>query len=194
MRWSQAALDKRVKSGVRISSEFGAGTASRAATARQGTGSEKPARASGSDQVQQVISSIRSATCTGSHRRGEFMELFFRGARTMGSNALMGLSHFQRIPVRDAWHEAVRWGVLELTKGPRHFDILKTYEIEATRYSPSMVDTDAIDSHLKYPIDGMRYAGVIIDDNPKWFRRLISHQEIGEYGLRIVVRAVAPVD
>lgn len=138
-------------------------------------------KAARKSRLQRVIESIRTANLSGSYKTGQFIELRFDGAMMLSPNELYAMHFSQRIPYRKAWHDAVHWAMLSATGGPRNFPMLETFEMSIHRRAKQLCDTDSIDGYFKAPIDALRYAGIIKDDNPKYFKRFASiTQETGK--------------
>jgi hypothetical protein len=103
---------------------------------------------------------------------------------------LYGLSHFQRVKYRKAWHELVETAVAQVVGEAGHRHALDRYVIHAHRVSRRLADTDAKSGYLKYPIDGLRYSGILVEDTEDHFRDFFCTQSIGEPALILRIEAV----
>lgn len=151
---------------------------------------EKKKSSTAFQRAKQASESLRMAKVSGEQVAGKYIEFTFDGARLLSLNDLYALSHFQRVGYRKAWHEVMHNAVLEITGGPVHLHQFKKFHIQAHRSSVQYCDLDALSSYFKYAIDGLRYAGVIIDDNPSHMVSIASTQEKGPYLVRIRVETV----
>lgn len=151
---------------------------------------EKKKSSTAFQRAKQASESLKMAKVSGKQVAGKYIEFTFDGARLLSLNDLYALSHFQRVGYRKAWHEVMHDAVLEITGGPRHLHQFKQFHIQAHRSSAQYCDLDALNSYFKYAIDGLRYAGVIIDDNPNYMVSIASTQEKGPYLVRIRVETV----
>lgn len=125
-------------------------------------------------RLNRVIDSIKSAHLSGTFNRGEFIELRFDGAMLLSPNELYALNPFLRIGYRKAWHDAIHWATLSVTKGQKNFTMFDCFEVGFFRQSTRLCDTDALSGYAKAPIDGLRYAGLIKDDHPQYFKQFSS--------------------
>lgn len=117
-----------------------------------------------------VIESIKHAKVTGSFKKGEYLEIMLDGAKLLSVNSLYTLNPFQRTSYKKAWHEAINWAVIQITGGPRNFSTFDHFTIEAQIQTKRRCDTDAPEGQLKFAIDGLTHAKVIIDDSPMHFK------------------------
>lgn len=137
-----------------------------------------------------ALDSLLSATISGTHERGKYLELRFEGAKLLSVNRLYGLTHFERIKYRKAWHQKVRDAVQLVVGGPRHLQTFDHFIIRSHRISVRKADTDAKSSYLKYVIDGLRYANAIVDDREEFFRDLLGTEARGPAALVIRIEQV----
>lgn len=197
LRWTEEQL-RRVtgKGAVKATTSLGAGQGNDplALVDEDGGQGGKKAVREAKSHMQRAIESIERAGVTGRYVKGELLELQFEGAMLLSPNMLFALTHWERVPYRKAWHEKIYWAVMEVTRGPAHLETFDFFDIEARRTSPKLCDTDALAGYFKFPIDGLRYAKMIVDDNPKYFRHLNESQSVGGYALSLrVSRAPRPV-
>lgn len=214
MRWTEDQLRSHLaKPGARIAASFGAGLnlagahdlrASQAIQASQ----KNPKKIMDREQTEPkekilskallrsktVSASVRTAIVTGYYVPGENLELVFDGAKMLSANELYALTHFQRIEYRNAWHKAIELAVMQVV-GDRAGQLadlkpMQRFRIDAVRHSKKLCDTDALNGFFKYPIDGLRYAGVIVDDHPRHFIAMTSIQHTGPYKISLRVQAV----
>jgi hypothetical protein len=150
-------------------------------------------KAARKSRLERVIESIRTAALSGSYETGQFIELHFDGAMMLSPNELYAMHFSRRIPYRKAWHDAVHWAMLTVTGGPRNFPMLDSFEMSIHRRAKQLCDTDSVDGYFKAPIDGLRYAGIIKDDNPACFKRFASiSQDVGRP--KVIIRVERFVD
>lgn len=211
MRWTEDQLKSHLeKPGARIAASFGAGLNLRGARELHAPLASQPAHDTKAPvkaetkpkekplskallRSQSVSASVKTAIVTGHYVPGESLELVFDGAKMLSTNELYALTHFQRIEYRNAWHESIELAVMQIV-GARAGQLaalqpMQRFRIDAVRYSKKLCDTDALNGFFKYPIDGLRYAGVIVDDHPRHFIAMTSTQQVGSYkmGLRVQV-------
>lgn len=162
VRWSEAQLTNHLARDVTPAS------VPRAAPGGAPPAVQAPAKSAAAGPLQgrlaRAITSIKTARPHGTYVRDLELRLTFPGALTLSPNELYKLSHYQRVPYRTAWHEAVYWAVLELsgsTARPRPFT---RFTLRMERSSAQLCDPDALNGYFKYVIDGLRYANVIVDD------------------------------
>lgn len=215
MRWSEDELRAhQAKTGARISSSFGAGmnlsgarelripttpvlprmVKDAAEQPQEKTTKKKRDPSAALLRARAVADSVRTAIVTGHYVPGVSLELVFDGAKMLSINDLYKLTHYQRVDYRNAWHEAVQLAVMQIL-GAKAGQIaslspMQRFKIAGIRHSKNLCDTDALPGYFKYPIDGLRYANVIADDNPKHFVDLNTSQECGPYLMGIRVEAV----
>lgn len=137
-----------------------------------------------------ALDSLLSAVISGSHESGKFLELRFDGAKLLSLNRLHGLTHFERIKYRKTCHKRVHDAILLVVGGPRHLKTFDHFIIRSHRTTARKADTDAKSSYLKYMIDGLRYANVIVDDREEFFRDLLCTESKGEAGFVIRIEQV----
>lgn len=140
-----------------------------------------------------AIESMRSADFSCSFESQKFLELTFRGVNLLSVNRLYSLSHFQRVKYRKMWHELIERaieGLLGPAIGRNNFIPFSTYTIRSHHVSKRLCDTDSKSGFLKYPIDGLRYSGVIVDDTQAHFKDLFCTQSKGIPALHIRIDAV----
>jgi hypothetical protein len=146
-------------------------------------------------RVARVIESIKTARLHGSFVLGKSIELHFEGAMMLSPNELYALTPFERIRYKKTWHEVVQWALLVITGSPRSFKVLDCFELKLHRVSRQLCDTDALPGYCKAPIDGLKHAGIIKDDNPKFFKRISAMtQEHGAPKLMLSVAQIADPD
>jgi hypothetical protein len=141
-------------------------------------------------QRARSIESLKSARFEGTHQAGSHLELRFHGVVLLSVNTLYGLSHFQRVKYRKTWHEVVETAVASILGEAHQRQAFERYIIFAHRVSRRLADTDAKSGYLKYPIDGLRYAGVLVEDTEEHFRDFLCTQSIGEPALILRIEAV----
>lgn len=138
--------------------------------------------------------SVRNAVVTGSFYPSRSLELVFSGARMLSINDLFALTHFQRVKYRKAWHEAIEHAVLQVVGAKagqlRAWNPMTRFRLHAERHALDLCDTDNLHHYFKYPIDGLRYAGIILDDKPHYFISMSAAQHKGPYAMKIRVDAV----
>lgn len=139
----------------------------------------RPKKTVGS-RAKEAAHTLKLAQISGMHQTGEFLEFTLDGARLLSVNELYALHHFQRIAYRKAWHEAIQAAVLVVTGGPRHWLKFDRFTVVVHRRARAGCDVDALNGHFKYAIDGLRYAGLIVDDDPAHMLSMSSTQEKGK--------------
>lgn len=169
---------------VRRSHALQATTHAKATTRTQTA--DRPRKSLGS-RAKDAANSLKLSRISGRHQAGQFLEFTLDGARLLSVNELYALHHFQRIAYRKAWHEAVQAAVLVVTGGPRHWLKFDRFTVIVHRRSRSGCDVDALNGYFKYAIDGLRYTGLIADDDPTHMLSMVSTQEKGQPLVRIRV-------
>lgn len=137
-----------------------------------------------------AIQSLTDATWSGTYCQGSFLEIRFYGAVLLSVNTLYSLTHYERIKYRKAWHALIEKAVFDLIGACELRLPFDKYILRAHRVSRKLADTDSKNGYLKYPIDGLRYSGMLIDDSPKYFMDLISSQSIGLPALILRIESV----
>lgn len=141
-----------------------------------------------------AAASVTSSVISGRFEPGKRIELQFDGAKMLSTNDIYALGHMQRVAYRKAWHTAIEVALLTVL-GPhagarKAWKPLSFFKIQGHRRSGKLADTDALHSFFKFPIDGLRYAGVILDDHPRFFASMAASQELGSPQMRIIVEAI----
>lgn len=147
---------------------------------------KKPSRS------EMAVQSLRQCRISGSHGKSNFIEIILDGAQMLSVNEVLGMHHFQRIAYKKAWHEVMTSAILVITGGPRHWSAFEKYRLTAHRQSMRQCDNDALNGHFKYAIDGLRYAGLLVDDDPNHMLSMHSTQSTGPY--RVMLRIHAELD
>lgn len=145
------------------------------------------------EQRARALASMDKASWTGAHDPGNYLEIVFHGVVLLSVNTLYGLTHYERVKYRKRWHDLIERAVLDLM-GPANQRLAFAHCIvRAHRVSRRLADTDAKSGYLKYPIDGLRYSGVMVEDSPAHFRDLLCSQSLGMPALALRIEAV-PLD
>lgn len=173
----------RRKAGLR---EFAVMFAGAGLNEQDGSGALKKVKAKKPSRSEVAVQSLRQCRISGSHQKGIFIEIVLDGAQMLSVNEVLGMHHFQRIAYKKAWHEVMTSALLVITGGPRHWSSFERYRLTAHRQSMRQCDNDALNGHFKYAIDGLRYAGLLVDDDPNHMVSMNSTQSIGPY--RVVLR------
>ena len=214
MRWSEDQLNEYLKRpGTRIAASFGAGlSVARAPVPTASPRKPKPEipkelveslipeapprkpKSSARDRARRAAESVRTASVTGNFLLDESIEFQFSGARMLSTNDLYALSHFGRVGYRKAWHDAIEMAVLQVLGSPRGtatgWRPMSRFRITAHRQSTRLCDVEALPNHFKYAIDGLRYAGIIEDDDPSRFISIASTQSVGPHAVSLRIDAV----
>lgn len=132
------------------------------------------------NRVQEIRSSIEQARVEAVYEPGRHLEIRLHGAKILSANDLYALHHFERIAYRKTWHEAIYHAVLLATGGPRHLKAFTQFRLRAERVARRGLDLDALNGCFKYAIDGLRYAGVIVNDSPAHMLDMQATQRPGE--------------
>lgn len=141
-------------------------------------------------RLEVAVAAVRGAAVEGSYVPGEALQLTLIGAVTLTPNDLFTLGHYRRIAYRKAWHERIYWAVLEVTGRSTPPPPFIYYTLQAQRRARRRCDPDALSGHFKYMIDGLRYAGVVIDDSPRYLRDWHPTQILGEPAIDLLLHAV----
>lgn len=211
VRWTEAELASRLQAGsVRVAHAFG-GTdhglevvveSTRVAVTQPTTrdlrsitlmDSKKPVSRA-RQRALDAAASVNSSAISGRFELGKRIELQFDGAKMLSTNDIYALGHMQRVAYRKAWHAAIEAALLTVL-GPhpgarKAWKPLSLFKIQAHRRSGKLADTDALHSFFKFPVDGLRYARVILDDHPRFFASMVASQELGSPLMRIIVEAI----
>ena len=147
-----------------------------------------------------VIEAVRQSRFQGVYDpTSRRLTLTFEGARTLPPNALLKLAPFQRIAYRRAWHDLVQWAVVA-AMAPHRLGLsaagfpLKRFGVHALRQSKWMCDKDALGLNFKYAIDGLKHAGVIVDDDWTRFVDFDPTQRKGEHVVQLLVWEIEESD
>ena len=160
-RWTAAELES-----IQRKQRPAADRKSAPITAPRLDGSKPKPRIRRRDAAIQSISEARiTASITAS---GEFVTSL-QGASLLAINAFLGLVHFERIPYKHACHAAMRLAFSTASGDRNRFQTMTRYKIDCEIVTPKLMDFDTIHFACKYLIDGLRHAGVVIDDGPKNF-------------------------
>ena len=101
----------------------------------------------------------------------------FPGAMLPTVNDLLGVTLRTRIRLRNAWHSAVERAVAGAPDGL--FAPIEPVYLIVTRGTPyRFCDLDNLNA--KYAIDGLRYAGLLPDDQPSYVLGVFNQQYKGE--------------
>lgn len=187
LRWSEKDLQRHLK---RTGSTATVKTSTKA-TAAQDAVLEPTKKSGRKPRAASAVDSLKTATVTGHHRAGEYIEFIIEGATLLSVNDLYALHYYQRIPYRKAWHELINNALMLITRGPRNWTKFSTFRLTVHMRTPGGCDNDALNSYFKYAIDGLRYAGLIEDDSPRHMLSINSSQEKGKKLLRIRVDAIS---
>ena len=142
------------------------------------------------ERVKEHVEKLALARIDGDHVKGEYFRVVISGAKILSYNEILALHHYNRAKYRKAIHNLMHHATLLITRGPANFSIFEKFKITAIITSPSGVDLDALPSYLKYPIDGLRYSGVLMEDNQKHMKSIDATYEKGDYSLEIIVEKV----
>ena len=145
------------------------------------------------EQRARALASMDNATWTGSHDPGKHLEVVFHGVVLLSVNTLYGLTHYERVKYRKRWHDLIERAVLDLIGPAKDRLAFAHCIVRAHRVSRRLADTDAKSGYLKYPIDGLRYSGIMVEDTPAHFRDLLCSQSLGLPALALRIEAV-PLD
>lgn len=216
MRWTEEELkSNQQRTNAKVSASFGAGlnldkkTQTKKNTSNESNdkkndeiiktqGKENKKIKPALERSRLVSETVRTATVSGHYEEGRSLELLFDGAQMLSTNDMYALTHYQRIEYRNAWHDAIDLAVLQII-GAKAGQIarikpLTRFKITTIRQSKVMCDTDALQGLYKYPIDGLRYAKIIMDDNPNHFISMESIQKKGPYLMGIKVEAIGEME
>lgn len=196
INWTEEELANHLKkSGTKIASSFGGKEVT--LTGKTGStiktkSSEKP-KSNAKNRAEQVSETIKNSEVKIKSIKGKSIELTFDGAKMLSINEIYALSPFDRTGYKKSWHEKIEESFsqakkeIELNEKWMPFD---KFKITAFRRSTKLCDTDALNGFFKYAIDGLRYSGIIIEDNPKHFICMVSRQEIGKAFVSMKIEAI----
>ena len=194
IKWTEEELASHLKKpGARVASSFGGRLVEeKTKTTKKIKITEKP-KSSVKNRADQVSQTIRNSKVKIESKKGEFIKITFDGAKMLSINEIYALNPFNRIGYKKSWHEKIEESFLlakkkiELEGDWLPFD---RFKITAFRRSAKLCDTDALNGFFKYAIDGLRYSGVITEDNPKHFVCMVSSQEVGESFVSMKIEVV----
>lgn len=140
-----------------------------------------PARRKGVN-VRPILASLKAPLVYAAAAPGPALSLWFDGARLLTVNELFSIQQYRKhevFPYKKAWQKLVKRALEGLPAGQAvpHFD--GPTRIWLYRRGRRRVDLDSLPTMFKYPIDALRQAGVIPDDNPDIIVEPRLIQEVG---------------
>lgn len=153
-------------------------------------------------ELQPIMDSLKAPVreaLVGQGVDGPTLSLWFAGARLLTVNEIFSILPFRKY---DTWKYKKRWKALiqealdtrdpsvplPLFDGPSRLVLF--------RRGVNKLDLDSFQTVFKYAIDGLRKAGVLVEDNPEIVVETVSEQRIGApaVGLRLerLLRWTAP--
>lgn len=131
----------------------------------------------------QCIRNIKTAHITSIWKPGQLFFVEWDGATALTLNELLRADYRSLSGYRKAWKIACRDAVLS---AGGMCSIKSPVVLSLYRRSKRLIDNDGLSAAFKFAIDGMRFAQLIPDDNPKVITDIKLEQEIGEPLLRMV--------
>lgn len=107
--------------------------------------------------------------------------LWFPSARVLTLNELFTTLQNRKYEIfqyKDLWKKVINNVVLSMGKNKPYFD--GPTRIYLFRRGKRLIDLDSFQTIFKYIIDGLRYSGIIAEDNPNIVVEIIPIQEKGE--------------
>lgn len=131
----------------------------------------------------QCVRNIKTARITSIWEPERLFSAEWDGATLLTLNELLRTDYRSLSGYRKVWKNACRDAVLSAGKicSIKTPVVLKLY-----RRSGRLIDNDGLSAAFKFAIDGMRFAQLIPDDNPKVITDIKLEQEIGDPLLRMV--------
>lgn len=135
--------------------------------------------------VSKSISTISSSLIQvhSSNIKGEeSFAVWYPGVRILSLNeifAILERRKYEAFRYKKAWQEAIQKAVMltPVSKRP-YFD--GPTRITLYRRGARLIDLDSFQTMFKYPIDALRYSGILAEDNPNIIVETKSVQEKGE--------------
>lgn len=135
--------------------------------------------------VSKSISTISSSLIQvhSSNIKGEeSFAVWYPGVRILSLNeifAILERRKYEAFRYKKAWQEAIQKAVMltPISKRP-YFD--GPTRITLYRRGARLIDLDSFQTMFKYPIDALRYSGILAEDNPNIIVETKSVQEKGE--------------
>lgn len=114
----------------------------------------------------------------------------FDGAHLASLDILLDSNHFTLSGYAKSWHNLVALAVhdLSLQQG-ESVGPFKTADIIVTRFAPRLLDMDNLVP--KGLVDGLRYTGVLPDDNPLIVKSVLVRQEVGQHAVTAIISKAA---
>jgi hypothetical protein len=137
--------------------------------------------------VTQCIENIRTARITSIWKPEQSFLVEWDGATVLTLNELLRTDYRSLSGYRKVWKKACRDAVLS---AGAICSIKTPVVVKLYRRSGRMIDNDGLSAAFKFAIDGMRFARLIPDDNPKVIADIKLEQEIGEPLLRMVFEVI----
>ncbi len=133
--------------------------------------------------VTQCIKNIKTARITSIWKPEQSFLVEWDGATVLTLNELLRTDYRSLSGYRKVWKEACRDAVLS---AGAICSIKTPVVVKLYRRSGRLIDNDGLSAAFKFAIDGMRFAQLIPDDNPRVITDIKLEQEIGDPLLRMV--------
>lgn len=135
--------------------------------------------------VSKTISTISSSliqvdSCNESGK--ENFSVWYPGVRILSLNeifAILEKRKYEAFKYKKAWQEAIQKAVM-LTPVSRRPYFNGPTRLTLYRRGARLIDLDSFQTMFKYPIDALRYSGILAEDNPNIIVETKSIQEKGE--------------
>lgn len=155
---------------------------------------EEPKKRKGTD-VNQIISTLKDSiitTSTSNKKDEEKICIWFTGARVLTLNQIFAILENRKYEIfkyKKVWQECINTAILTIPAHERPY-FNKATRLTLFRRGTRLVDLDSFQTVFKYCIDGLRYAGILSEDNPEIIVETIPIQQKGPTSVGIMLETI----
>lgn len=145
--------------------------------------------------VNIITSSLKNSIISTSYsneKNKEYLCIWFTGARVLTLNQIFAILEkrpYEIFKYKKVWQECINNAVMTIPSNKRPYFCQNT-RLTLFRRGVKLVDMDSFQTVFKYCIDGLRYGGILAEDNPNIISEIIPIQQKGATSVGIMLENI----
>lgn len=145
--------------------------------------------------VNIIISSLKNSIISTSYsneKNKEYLCIWFTGARVLTLNQIFAILEkrpYEIFKYKKVWQECINNAIMTIPSNKRPY-FYKNTRLTLFRRGVKLVDMDSFQTVFKYCIDGLRYGGILAEDNPNIISEIIPIQQKGATSVGIMLENI----
>ena len=145
--------------------------------------------------VNVIINSLKNSIISTSYsnkKDKEYLCIWFTGARVLTLNQIFAILEkrpYEIFKYKKVWQECINNAIMTIPSNNRPY-FYKNTRLTLFRRGVKLADMDSFQTVFKYCIDGLRYGGILAEDNPNIISEIIPIQQKGSTSVGIMLENI----